>query len=135
MYSFDKRLEIIMIDYYYTISYNLYFTHPHTNPLCIKKIEEHLDNLIRYKKLDWFNPSYSNLGIDVLSTLYFLHSTHWIESIWPQRSSLTLLSPKVYTPFLFPTKTFTYYTLLRLPENLNSYLRLLHHPPNTISIW
>ena len=70
----------------------------------------------KYKKseLDWFNPGYSNPRSDVLSTLHFLHSAHWIiayrtrKHLTAKKSLLTLLFcllSQIYSLFSYLQKT------------------------------
>ena len=51
------NFQVLSIDVRRTVNYGIetiiyIFAHPPTHPFCIKKIEEHLDHLIRYKKHD-----------------------------------------------------------------------------------
>ena len=116
------------------------FTHSYVQPLCIKKIKEHVAQPTTYKKHD-SNPRQA-IRNGALPILDFFCSAH--QAVHRARNGLT--SPKSslfyglsksihHTPS--PTKTFTYYTSsMAFPKSIYATFNFIISPPtNTTNMW
>ena len=84
------------------------------HPLYINKVEEHLDELTKYKKGNYEITQAIKNGF--LFSLNFLHSTHLVDhraknyltSQGPLRTSLFYSLPKTYIPYLLLPHSVSY---------------------------